>query len=163
MKKFMTWMLAAFMVFGITGCAGNDEPETPGSDGVAVYINAADMLYGDDDNPVFTPTQTPGLYVAQAASLEVSESYIKKLILDENWNGKDITVNLDKNGYLKITGNSPSLTAEGIYNEVSVHFTDFEPFTLRILSEQRASDDNGYGGTGVVRITGNGEVQNFPE
>lgn len=152
MKKILSVIMTVWAVCGLTACSEKEEPETPANDGVAVYINAADMLYDSERKPAFTPTHTEGFYVAVAESLEISENYIRRLILDEDWDGSDITVDLDKNGSIRIMGETPELASEGVYNEIIVNFTDFVPFTLQIIDEERAKDDNGYIGTGVAKV-----------
>lgn len=152
MKKLLGYMLLAVLAVSFFSCSNDDEPNNK-ADGVAVYINASDMLY-KDDKPAYTPTQTPGIYIGVAESAEVAKGFIRRLILDDNWDGRDTIVNLDKNGSLRITGASEALASEGIYNEVTVNFTDFEPYTLQIITEERAASENGNGyiGEGVARI-----------
>ena len=158
MRSLLKFFMLAFLAIPFVACSNDDEPDIPVSDdGVAIYINAVDMLYDTEGRPAFTPTSTPGVYIAVAASQQVTHSYIERLILTD-WNGQDLVVNLDKNGSFSIKGESPELSSQGIYSEIIVNFTDYVPFTLQIIDEQRASDSNGaygedgYTGEGVARI-----------
>lgn len=151
MLNLMMLALMAFMM----GACGDDEPETPTMQ-VNIYNNATKVLYlADSDTPAFTATNTPGLYLAQTENIASAQLWVSNLIL-EPWNLDSKTVDLGDLGSLKITV-TDSLVSQGIYCQITVNLKDYTPFTLQIISEERASDDNGidedgYHGGGVVRI-----------
>lgn len=148
MKKILTF---AFMMLllSVSSCSKDDEPGTPTPDGVSDYINAVQMLYADEE-PAFTSTGTPGQYVASADSAEFAHEWIERLI-GKSWDGKAVTVNFDEKSFIRLEAETQALLNQGIYDVLSVNFPGYPAFTLTIIDEARASDDNdGYGGIGVV-------------
>lgn len=162
MKKvlfpLMVAMLTAFTVCFLPFCSKDDEPESyePTYDGVAVYLNAIETLYDSEGKPAFTATTTPGLYIAAAADGEVAKGWIGRLIGNDKWDGKSLTLKLGENGEsgsLRIV----AAPGAGIFDEVVVDIDGYTPFTLQIMTPERAKDENavledGYTGEGVVTL-----------
>lgn len=154
MKKIFTFLMLAAAMIVATSCSKDDEPGAPTYDGVSIYLNAIETLYNSDGDPAFTPTTTDGIYVAVASTPQVARDYLSRLIGNNDWDGKNVTIPLGENGEsgsLKII--SQNLEA-GIYDEVIVNIKGYTPFTLHIIDEERAKDDNGNGyiGEGIVRL-----------
>ena len=140
-------MMAAMLV--LASCSKDDEPGKNTSDGVSDYINAVDMLYysegPDAAKPRFTPSDTEGLYLAQATSKESCYQWVEELI-GAKWDGSDKTVRFDEHSSIRLTGQSAEMAAEGIYAELVVDFTDYIPFTLQIITAEKAGNyENGVG------------------
>lgn len=157
MKKIFLFTLTAVMAATFASCSKDDEPSDYENtyDGVSIYLNAVETLYihdgADEGKPAFTPTSEPGVYVAAAESPEDAYSFIVRLIENDKWDGKDVTISLGENGEsgsLKIIGQSATLLSNGIYNEVIVDIVDYQPYTLEILTAQNG--ENGYGHDIVV-------------
>lgn len=155
MKKIFSILMVAMMMVVATGCTNEDEPAPPVFDGVSVYINVTNTLY-KDGKPAFTPTETEGLYLAQAESKDATREYIARLIEKENYCGRDLNVPLGKDGEegsLKIVGTD---LPDGVYYELFVNIRgdeeNYPPFTLRIISEEMADSENGVHGEVVIKI-----------
>ena len=152
MKKILYLLIFSFL--GLTvSCSDKDEPADNNqvNNGVQVYLNAVEKLYKSDGTPAFTPTERTGVYVASATDYQQSYNYICNLIEDSDWDGKDISVSLGKNGEngeLKVIGQNASMLQQGVYNKIIVDIKDYTPYTLEIITEEMA--DNGYVGDGVV-------------
>lgn len=150
MKKLLNLMMIAVMAVAFSGCSSDDEPEVSSK----LYDKVVNTFYNDSKEPVFTPSQVEGVYVAVASSQESSHAFIERLI-GESWDGKTKTIalGLAQLGSIQIKEN----TEDGVYNEIIVNAKDYTPFTLKILDKERANEDNGYTGEGVAFV----EVENF--
>lgn len=151
MKKLLKLMMLAVMVSAFSSCSDDDEPEAADNTAKVQYENIVNMVYDTDGLPRYTPSNHDGIYLAVAADDEVSHHYVEKVI-GKNWDGKQTTIDLGEYGTVKLNGNNPELTAEGIYDEFTVNVKDYTPFTLKIFDKARANDDNGYTSGGVVLI-----------
>ena len=150
MKKLFQFMLMAVIVAAFNACSSDDEPEVSAADVKAQYENVVSVLYDADSKlPRFTPTLTEGIYVASAEDSSVSHRFIEKVI-GESWDGQTTDFFLGEYGSLRLIGGNADMEAEGIYNEIIVNIKGYTPFTLRIIDTERANEDNGYTGTGVV-------------
>ena len=153
-SSFMIFLMAAVAI----SCSKDDEPSDyePTYDGVTVYLNALDNLYTSDGKPAFTATITEGIYVGVADSGEIAYKYICQLIGNEKWNGKNVTVPLGENGELGSLKVVSEGLEDGIYDEVIINIKgdleNYEPYTLQIISEEKAEDDNGIVGEGVIKV-----------
>lgn len=153
MKKLINLFLIAVIATAFASCSKDDEPGSyePTYDGVSIYLNAVETLYDSEGKPAFTPTAKTGVYVAAAESQAVSANFIKNILENPDWDGRDVTVSLGENGEsgsLKIVGATQALLTNGIYNEIIVDIKDYTPFTLQIITTQQA--ENGYGKDIVV-------------
>lgn len=154
MKKIYVFLMVSLLTVSLFSCSKDDEPQdyTPTYDGVSIYLNAIEKFYDNDGMPAYTATDQPGVYVAASDSYEISYNFIANILENPEWDGKDVTVKLGKNGesgILKIIGSTPSLLNRGIYNEIIININDYEPYTLEIITTEQA--DNGYYGGGVVK------------
>lgn len=148
MKKFFAYMLMAVMAVAFAACSKDDEPGKNTTDGVSDYINALQMLYYSDGElegePRFTPTDTEGIYVAVAKTQDDCYAWVSRLI-GSKWDGKSTTVAFDEKSKVQIIGTADE--NEGIYAGLIVNFPGYTPFTLQIVTpEKAANSDNGYGG-----------------
>ena len=145
-------MMTAVMLAAVSSCSKDDEPNDyqPTYDGVAIYLNAIEKFYDNEGTPAFTLSDKEGIYLAEAESETVAANWIKQIIENPNWDGKDVTIKLGENGEegtLKIVGNTPDLMGKGIYNEIDVDIKNYIPYTLEIIAE---NSENGYGKDIVV-------------
>lgn len=154
MKK-LTYLLMLLLSTVAISCSSDDEPGDNEFvyNGETILNNAIAKLYKADGEPAYTATNTIDIYVASASSYDVSYKYICNLLGNPNWDGKDVTVKLGKNGQdgtLKIVGQSDSQLQQGIYNKIIVNVNGYTPYTLEIITEQQA--ENGHSGGGVVKL-----------
>lgn len=157
MKKLFSFILTALFIAGLAACSNkDDEPDDyqPTYDGVAIYLNAIDKLYTSDGKPAFTPTSTEGIYIGQADSEAIARNFICDLLQNEDWDGKNVTVNLGENGEegsLKVISEG---LEDGIYDEVVINIkgdlSNYEPYTLQIVSKEKAENENGVGKDVVI-------------
>ena len=139
-------------------CSKDDEPNDyePTYDGVTVYINAIDNLYTSDGQPAFTATTTEGIYVGVADSGEIAYGFICQILDNKDWDGKNVNVKLGENGELGSIKVVSEGLEDGIYDEVIINIKgdieNYEPYTLQIISEEKAEDDNGIIGEGVIKV-----------
>lgn len=158
MKRLFIYLMGLMTVAAVsTSCSKDDEPV---NDGLSIYLNAVEMLYNNEAKPKFTPSGTEGVYLAWAADEAEVRGFIVELTDNDKWTSTaDYTVNADENGYFTVKGQTPQMKAEGIFNEIVVNFTDYTPFTLQIITEEKAKDyensipaQDGYSGSGVARL-----------
>lgn len=152
MKKIYAFLLMAVLMAAVSACSKDDEPGDYDStyDGVAILMNAENTLYADGQ-PAFTPSETPGVYLAVAANQDKARAFIVQLIENPEWDGKDVTIKLGEkgeSGSLKIVGGTTALLSRGIYNTIIVDINDYPPYTLEIITQEAA--DNGKGKDIVV-------------
>lgn len=153
MKKLFNLLFISMMAVICFSCSNNDDPELTYTDVEAQYEYIAKTLYTSDGQPAFTLTQTAGQYVAAAENRNVAFNFIEKMI-GNDWDGKDVKIDLEEYGYVNVIGASEELLSEGIYNRLIINLRGYEPYTLTIIDKAKASEDNGYTGTGVITITG---------
>lgn len=145
MKKILSLLFVAFATISFTSCSSDDEPEVSEYDGNKVYVNAVRMLYDLNGDPAYTLIGD-GVYAGQADSEEIAYEFISNLVGNPSWDNKDLTIRLGadgKQGALKILGSSSVLINQGIYNQIIVDVNGYQPYTLQIITSQKA--DNGYG------------------
>ena len=158
MKKIFSLLMIFIAAATAVSCSKDDEPQDyqPTYDGVTIYLNAIDKLYTSEGQPAFTATTTEGIYVGVADSGEIAYKYICQLIGNEKWNGKNVTVPLGENGKLGSLKVVSEGLEDGIYDEVIINIKgdekNYEPYTLQIISEEKAKDDNGIIGEGVIKV-----------
>ena len=148
MKNIFQFIMITFMVAMMASCS--EENATPTTDGISDYINAVNRLYSNG-KPKYTETTTPGIYVAVADDAAMARLFIEQVI-GTSWDGTYKVVRFDEKSSITLMAESDQLTAEGIYDELVINFTDYPAYTLQIISEERANDDNGIIGTGVARV-----------
>lgn len=156
MKKFFALMMVTLMMGMMVSCSNDDEPTVDDS---SLYASAVAMLY-NGNTPKFTATDTEGIYLAWAEDEAEVANFIIALTGDTSWNrNDDLKVTLGDKGSFTVKGQTGDMAAEGIFNEVVVNIKGYTPYTLRIVTEERAKDyenshwsEDGYSGGGVVRL-----------
>ena len=157
-KIFSSFMMIFLMAAIATSCSKDDEPQDyqPTYDGVTIYLNAIEKLYDSDGKPAYTPTSTEGIYVCVADSREIAYGFICQILDNKDWDGKNVNVKLGENGELGSIKVVSDGLADGIFYDLIIDIKgdeqNYEPYTLQIISEEKAKDDNGIVGEGVIKV-----------
>ena len=152
MKKFLNLMITAILAVTIFSCSNNEDVENTSAK--ALYENVVTIMYNADNKlPAFAQTETDGVYIAVAEKVNVAVKFAEKVI-NKKLDGLTTDVNLNEYGTLKVINkiydSEKEPDSEGVYIQLIVNVKDYIPYTLLIIDKERANNDNGYTGTGIV-------------
>lgn len=150
MKK-LTLILISFITVLSSCSKKNDEPRPPmsnDSSGLAAYQMAQKLLY-ENGHPAFTFSGENDIYLASAATGNDGHKFIFRIInyINADWNGKDYVfyfsmgpTPLELLGKIYLYSYTGTLDEEGVYYKLVINLQNLTPYTLKIISEERAAE-----------------------
>lgn len=161
MTKTLKFLFLALTMAIFTGCSNNDdEPESTDMQMKQQYEAIVSRVYQPNSmEPIFTASQSEGIYLAVANSEEISRRFCS-FVIGSDWDGTNTTVSLGDYGSVRLFSADADSQSQGIYHQILVNVKDHRRFTLKIFDKDRINDDNGYTGTGVA-ITNVEDVPGF--
>lgn len=161
MTKTLKFLFLALTMAIFTGCSNNDdEPENTDMQMKQQYEAIVSRVYQPNSiEPIFTASQSEGIYLAVANSEEISRRFCS-FVISSDWDGTNTTISLGDYGSVRLFSADADSQSQGIYHQILVNVKDHRRFTLKIFDKDRINDDNGYTGTGVA-ITNVEDVPGF--
>lgn len=138
MKLKITFLIGVLMSLAFVGCSSDDEPEA-GLTGMEEYNLLLGTITTSDGEIAYSPISEDLAQMAKIAYSEADSRIFCEALLLAPWNGDNITRTLaDGYGSFSILKSDE----EGVFHIVNFNIKGYEPFSLKIATEEYFDNSN---------------------
>lgn len=149
MKLKITFLIGLLMSLTFVGCSSDNDPEAELT-GQEEYNLLLGTITTSDGEIAYSPISEDPSQRAKIAYSEADSRIFCEALLLESWNGDNITRTLaDGYGNFSISKSDE----EGVFNIVNFNIKGYEPFSLKIATEEYLDNSNAAIAPGSYKAT----------